>query len=144
LLQLRFAALLACSVPLAARVHPAASPSGARRARAARECAAVDIRARAAAGAQSLERPDAEEAEATAKETQAAFDRIVANRISAAQPKTLPAQPGAPTYIKYTPAQQVARAPSQPPVLSARLQLPVLSAQAGATCRHVRRLHLLD
>ena len=55
---------------------------------------------------QSLERPDAEEAEATAKETQAAFDRIVANRISAAQPKTLPAQPGAPTYIKYTPAQQ--------------------------------------
>ena len=42
----------------------------------------------------------------TARETQAAFDKIVANRISAAQPKTLPAQPGAPTYIKYTPAQQ--------------------------------------
>ena len=58
------------------------------------------------ATAQSLERPDEEEAEVTARETQAAFDKIVANRISAAQPKTLPAQPGAPTYIKYTPAQQ--------------------------------------
>ena len=61
------------------------------------------------ATAQSLERPDEEEAEVTARETQAAFDKIVANRISAAQPKTLPAQPGAPTYIKYTPAQQVRR-----------------------------------
>ena len=58
------------------------------------------------ASAQSLERPDEEEAEVTARDTQAAFDKIVANRISAAQPKTLPAQPGAPTYIKYTPAQQ--------------------------------------
>lgn len=61
------------------------------------------------ATAQSLERPDEEEAEVTARETQAAFDKIVANRISAAQPKTLPAQPGAPTYIKYTPAQQARR-----------------------------------
>ncbi len=40
------------------------------------------------------------------KETQAAMERLVNGKITAAQPKTLPAQPGAPTYIKYTPSQQ--------------------------------------
>lgn len=40
------------------------------------------------------------------KDTQAALERLVNGKITAAQPKTLPAQPGAPTYIKYTPSQQ--------------------------------------
>jgi SNW domain-containing protein 1 len=53
-----------------------------------------------------LERPDEEEIEKTKKETQAALDRLVTGKISAQQPKTLPQQPGAPTYIKYTPSQQ--------------------------------------
>ncbi|EIE21068.1 hypothetical protein COCSUDRAFT_54108 [Coccomyxa subellipsoidea C-169] len=54
----------------------------------------------------SLEKPNEEEVEATMKETQAAMERLVNGKITAAQPKTLPAQPGAPTYIKYTPSQQ--------------------------------------
>ncbi|KAK9811770.1 hypothetical protein WJX72_009762 [[Myrmecia] bisecta] len=53
-----------------------------------------------------LERPDEEEVEKTTKETAAALQLMVGNKIQAAQPKTLPQQPGAPTYIKYTPAQQ--------------------------------------
>ena len=55
---------------------------------------------------QSLVRPDDEEAEKTRKETQAALDRIVGVKISAAQPTSLAPQPDAPTYIKYTPAQK--------------------------------------
>ncbi|BDA45104.1 probable SNW domain-containing protein 1 at N-terminal half [Coccomyxa sp. Obi] len=46
------------------------------------------------------------EVEATMKDTQAALERLVNGKMTAAQPKTLPAQPGAPTYIKYTPSQQ--------------------------------------
>lgn len=53
-----------------------------------------------------MERPDEDEVAETMKETQAALDRLVNGKIVAAQPKTLPAAPGAPTYIKYTPAQQ--------------------------------------
>ena len=51
-------------------------------------------------------RPDEEEVEKTRKETQAALDKIVGVKIQAAQPTSLAAQPNAPTYIKYTPAQQ--------------------------------------
>lgn len=40
------------------------------------------------------------------QDTQAALERLVQGKITAAQPKTLPQQPGAPTYIKYTPSQQ--------------------------------------
>ena len=50
-----------------------------------------------------LERPDQEEVEATMKETQAAMDALVSGKVMAQQPKTLPAQPGAPTYLKYKP-----------------------------------------
>ncbi len=56
--------------------------------------------------AQDFERPDEEEVQKTMKETQAALDRLVTGKITAQQPKTLPQQPGAPTYIKYTPSQQ--------------------------------------
>ena len=51
-------------------------------------------------------RPDEEEVEKTRKETQAALDKIVGVKIQAAQPTSLAPQPNAPTYIKYTPAQQ--------------------------------------
>lgn len=52
------------------------------------------------------ERPDPEEAAKAAKETRAALERMVDGKISAAQPKTLPQQPGAAQFIKYTPSQQ--------------------------------------
>ena len=51
-------------------------------------------------------RPDEEEVEKTMKETQAALDKVVAMKIQAAQPNSLAPEPGAPTFIKYTPAQQ--------------------------------------
>ena len=50
-----------------------------------------------------MERPDQEEVEATMKETQAALDQLVSGKVMAQQPKTLPQQPGAPTYLKYKP-----------------------------------------
>ncbi len=52
------------------------------------------------------EMPDEEEAEKTARETALAIGAVVDNKIQAENPKTIPAQPGAATYIKYTPAQQ--------------------------------------
>ena len=50
-----------------------------------------------------LERPDQEEVDATMKETQAALDQLVSGKVMSQQPKTLPQQPGAPTYLKYKP-----------------------------------------
>lgn len=55
---------------------------------------------------QAVERPDEDEVAKATRETRAALDRLVEGKISAAQPKTLPAGPGAPQYIKYTPSQQ--------------------------------------
>ena len=55
---------------------------------------------------QLAQRPDEEEIEKETRETRAALDRLVEGKISAAQPKTLPAGPGAPQFIKYTPSQQ--------------------------------------
>ena len=40
------------------------------------------------------------------KDTAAALNLVVSNKLQAAQPKTVPKQPGAPTFIKYTPSQQ--------------------------------------
>eukprot|EP00192_Tetraselmis_astigmatica_P008664 CAMPEP_0117682022 /NCGR_PEP_ID=MMETSP0804-20121206/19369_1 /TAXON_ID=1074897 /ORGANISM="Tetraselmis astigmatica, Strain CCMP880" /LENGTH=626 /DNA_ID=CAMNT_0005491969 /DNA_START=9 /DNA_END=1889 /DNA_ORIENTATION=- len=51
-------------------------------------------------------RPDEEEVEATRKETLEALQKVVNSKIQAANPKTLPKQPGAATYINYTPSQQ--------------------------------------
>jgi SNW domain-containing protein 1 len=42
----------------------------------------------------------------TAKETMEALNRRVTNKLAVQNPSTLPEQPGAPTYIKYTPSQQ--------------------------------------
>ena len=54
----------------------------------------------------NFEKPDQEEIEQTMKETAAALNLVVSNKLQAAQPKTVPKQPGAPTFIKYTPSQQ--------------------------------------
>lgn len=54
----------------------------------------------------NFEKPDEEELAQTAKETAAALNLVVTNKLAAAQPKNLPKQPGAATYIKYTPQQQ--------------------------------------
>lgn len=55
---------------------------------------------------QDLSRPDEEEIRAETEATRQALEKVVASKIAAAQPKTLPAQPGAPTFIKYTPTQR--------------------------------------
>ncbi len=53
-----------------------------------------------------MAKPEQEDFDKTAAETAAALNLVVNNKIAAAQPKTLPAAPGAPQYIKYTPSQQ--------------------------------------
>ncbi|KAL2641422.1 hypothetical protein R1flu_009009 [Riccia fluitans] len=54
----------------------------------------------------SVERPDVEEEQETTERTKAALEKIVAARLSAAQPKSIPTQNTAASYIKYTPSQQ--------------------------------------
>ena len=44
--------------------------------------------------------------ERVAKETQEALAKRVNAKLAAVNPSTLPAQPGAASYIKYTPSQQ--------------------------------------
>ena len=63
---------------------------------------------------QAEEMPDEEEAEKTARETAAAIGLVVEHKIQAENPKTIPSQPGAATYIKYTPAQQGSQVHSNP------------------------------
>ncbi len=53
-----------------------------------------------------MSKPDEEEVEKTVRDTKEAMERLVAGKLNAAQPTTLAPQPGGPTYIKYTPAQQ--------------------------------------
>lgn len=53
-----------------------------------------------------MARPSPEEYAKTAAETAAALNLVVSGKIASQQPKTLPTQPGAPEYIKYTPSQQ--------------------------------------
>lgn len=43
-----------------------------------------------------------------AKETAEALQRVVEKKLGAENPKTLPSQPGAAQYIKYTPSAQSA------------------------------------
>ncbi|XP_024391047.1 SNW/SKI-interacting protein A [Physcomitrium patens] len=54
------------------------------------------------------EKPSEEEAEATTERTKAALEKIIEGRLSAAQPKSVPSQSSAPSFIKYTPSQQSA------------------------------------
>ena len=53
-----------------------------------------------------LKRPDEEEAEETTERTRKILDKIVAVRLSAAQPKNVAGRANEPTFIKYTPSQQ--------------------------------------
>ena len=55
---------------------------------------------------QDMSKPDEEEVEKTVRDTKEAMERLVAGKLNVAQPTTLAPQPGGPTYIKYTPAQQ--------------------------------------
>eukprot|EP00898_Chlorokybus_atmophyticus_P008338 jgi/Chlat1/8505/Chrsp80S07815 len=55
---------------------------------------------------EELAKPDEEEVEATRQRTLAALQKVVEQKISAAQPAAVAPRPGEPTYIKYTPAQQ--------------------------------------
>jgi hypothetical protein len=55
---------------------------------------------------QDLARPDQEEIDATLAATRAVIDARVNNTMALNQPKSVPARPGAPQYIKYTPAKQ--------------------------------------
>ena len=57
-------------------------------------------------GADALAKPGEDEVEATVAATRAALDALVAGKVAAVQPKTLPKQPGEATYIRYTPANQ--------------------------------------
>jgi len=60
----------------------------------------------------NFEKPDEEEIEQTMKDTAAALNLVVSNKLQAAQPKTVPKQPGAPTFIKM---QDMPVDPMEPP-----------------------------
>jgi SNW domain-containing protein 1 len=51
-----------------------------------------------------MAKPDEEEVERVKAETLAALQRAVEKKVAAVNPKTLPSQPGAAQYIKYTPS----------------------------------------
>jgi SNW domain-containing protein 1 len=55
---------------------------------------------------QDLARPEQEVVDATLAATKAVIEARVNGTLAANQPKSLPALPGAPQYIKYTPAKQ--------------------------------------
>ena len=58
---------------------------------------------------QALARPDEEAIEEATRKTASALQLMVTNKMAITNPSTLPTQPGGPTYIKYTPAQQGAQ-----------------------------------
>ncbi|KAF9112569.1 mRNA splicing protein [Mortierella sp. AM989] len=72
----------------------------------------VPLNERADIGEVTLSRPSEEEVQETADRTRAALEKISKTKISAAQPKSVVSnnKPGAPTYIRYTPANQNATA----------------------------------
>ncbi|KAF9436594.1 mRNA splicing protein [Entomortierella beljakovae] len=68
----------------------------------------VPLNERADIGEVSLSRPSEDEVQETADRTRAALEKISKSKITAAQPKSVVSnnKPGAPTYIRYTPANQ--------------------------------------
>ncbi|KAG0331750.1 mRNA splicing protein, partial [Podila horticola] len=68
----------------------------------------VPLNERADIGEISLSRPTEEEVQETADRTRAALEKISKSKITAALPKNVVSnnKPGAPTYIRYTPANQ--------------------------------------
>lgn len=76
-----------------------------------------------------MARPDEDEIEKTKAETGAALGLMVNSKIAAQQPKNLPQQPGAPTYIKYTPTQQG-------PQYNSGAAQRIIKMQVGIVCTH--------
>ena len=70
------------------------------------------------------DRPDEDELKETAAETWSALQKVVDTKAMAMQPKNLPAQPGAATYIKYTPQQQGPQVLNTRSVLSGPTHVP--------------------
>ncbi|KAF9586766.1 mRNA splicing protein [Lunasporangiospora selenospora] len=72
----------------------------------------VPLNERADVGEVSLSRPSEQEVQETADRTRTALEKISKSKISAAQPKNVVSnnKPGAPSYIRYTPANQSASA----------------------------------
>ena len=53
-----------------------------------------------------MAKPDEEAIAKTTRETAEALQLVVQGKMASTNPASLPAQPGGPTYIKYTPQQQ--------------------------------------
>ncbi|KAG8806786.1 mRNA splicing protein, partial [Serendipita sp. 399] len=56
--------------------------------------------------AKTMDRPSADEIEATTERTRLALERLVNTKIKAAQPKNVPERGGNSSFVKYTPGQQ--------------------------------------
>ncbi|KAG0042119.1 mRNA splicing protein [Gryganskiella cystojenkinii] len=87
----------------------------------------VPLHERADVGEVSLSRPSEDEVNATAERTAAALEKISKSKITAAQPKSVVSnnKPGAPTYIRYTPANQSASAPGVNQRVIRMVEMPV-------------------
>ncbi|KIX99320.1 pre-mRNA-processing protein 45 [Fonsecaea multimorphosa CBS 102226] len=68
----------------------------------------IPLRQRADAGDLSLDRPTAEEAQATAERTRLALEKLVSGAVAAQKPKNVKGvNREEPTYVRYTPANQM-------------------------------------
>ncbi|OAP57737.1 pre-mRNA-processing protein 45 [Fonsecaea erecta] len=68
----------------------------------------IPLRQRADAGDLSLDRPSAEEAQATAERTKLALEKLVSGAVAAQKPKNVKGvNREEPTYVRYTPANQM-------------------------------------
>ncbi|KIW92864.1 pre-mRNA-processing protein 45 [Cladophialophora bantiana CBS 173.52] len=68
----------------------------------------IPLRQRADAGDLSLDRPTAEEAQATAERTKLALEKLVSGAVAAQKPKNVKGvNREEPTYVRYTPANQM-------------------------------------
>ncbi|BFZ60029.1 mRNA splicing protein [Saitoella coloradoensis] len=73
----------------------------------------IPLRQRADVGDVSLSRPSEEEVQATAEKTRAALQKLVSGQLAAANPKNVRVQNNRePTYVRYTPANQMGESSS--------------------------------
>ena len=71
----------------------------------------IPLRQRADVGEVSLERPTAEDVEATAERTRAALEKIATGQVALKQPKNVKVmKQKEPTYVRYTPTSQMGEA----------------------------------
>ncbi|KAI7831402.1 SKIP/SNW domain-containing protein [Gamsiella multidivaricata] len=87
----------------------------------------VPLNERADVGEISLSRPSEEEVQETADRTRTALEKISKSKITAALPKNVVSnnKPGAPTYIRYTPANQAAGAEGAKQRVIKMVEMPV-------------------